>query len=158
MRLILMRHAQAVATGEDGVEADFDRHLTPVGRRQAAAVATHLAGLAVAFDAILSSPFKRALETAGFLLPLLATPGGITVANELASESGQIEEMAAAVAATGADTALAVGHMPDIARLCRWLAGGGGGSFDTAQAVCLRFDAGVGAGRGRVEWTFVPSI
>ncbi len=158
MRLILMRHAQAVAVGEDGVETDFDRHLTPVGRRQAAAVAAHLAGLGVAFDAILSSPFKRALETAGDLLPLLGTPGGITVANELASESGQIEGVTAAVAATGADTALAVGHMPDIARLCRWLAGGGVGSFDTAQAVCLRFDAGIGAGRGRVEWVFVPTV
>ena len=158
MRLILMRHAQAVAVGEDGVETDFDRHLTPFGRRQAAAVAAHLAGLGVAFDAILCSPFKRALETASFLVPLLTAPGGITVANELASESGQIEGMAAAAAATGAETALAVGHMPDIAGFCRWLAGGGGGSFDTAQAVCLRFDAGIGAGRGRVEWVFVPNV
>lgn len=158
MKLFLIRHAQAVSVGSEGVTIDFDRHLTPVGRRQAAAVAAHLAGLGVAFDAILSSPFKRALETAGFFLPLLATPGGITVANELASESGQIEGMAAAVAATGVEVVAAVGHMPDIARLCRRLGGGEVGAFETAQAVCLRFDAGIVPGGGRVEWAFVPTV
>ncbi len=156
MRVVLLRHAQAVAVGEDGVETDFDRHLTPFGRRQSAAVAEHLAGHGIAFDAILSSPFQRAMETAGALKPLLRGDGEVEVARELASESGDLDGMTAALAATGGEVVAAVGHMPDIAALCRRLVGGGGGPFDTAQAVCLRFDDSIVPGGGRVEWVYVP--
>ena len=158
MRLILIRHAQAVPVGLDGVTADFDRHLTPAGRAQALAVAAHLEGRGVRFDSVLCSPFKRAMETAEALRAMLNDPSGFAATEAFASESGRIDAMAAAVAATGGETVAAVGHMPDIARFCRWLAGGGGGSFDTAQAVCLRFDAGVVQGGGRVEWVFVPPM
>jgi phosphohistidine phosphatase len=158
MRLILLRHAQAVAVGEDGVTTDFDRHLTARGRRQAAAVTAHLTNVGVVFDAILSSPFKRAVQTAEALAPLLRDPTGFAVAEELASESGRIEKMAAAIGATGGEWVAAVGHMPDIAALCRALGGHDVGAFDTAQAVCLRFDGSVALGGGRLEWVFAPTV
>ena len=42
MKLILVRHAEAVDLGTDGVASDFDRPLTDLGRRQAAGLATAL--------------------------------------------------------------------------------------------------------------------
>lgn len=158
MRIILIRHAQAVPVGAEGVATDFDRHLTAVGRRQAELLADHFIASSVVLDAILCSPFKRTRETAEALRPLLRKPAGFVDAEVFASESHRIEEMVEALAATGGEMVAAVGHMPDIAVLCRQLAGMGVGAFDTAQAVCLRFDGGVADGRGRVEWSFVPSV
>jgi len=157
MRVILMRHAEAVTVGTNGVTDDFDRHLTAHGRRQAAAVAAHV-GQTLTLDAILCSPFRRARETAEALKSLLPNGGEVIVADELASESGNIDGMAAALASTGSEVVAAVGHMPDIAFLCRWLVGGDLGTFETAQAVCIRFDNGITQGAGRVEWAFVPRV
>lgn len=156
MLLILLRHAQAVAVGDDGVTTDFDRHLTAAGRTQARAVADHLTAKGVVLDAVLCSPFRRARETAEPLRQLLADGSGFVLADEFASESGQIEGMAAAAAETGEETVACVGHMPDIAAFARWLTGVGIGAFATGQAVAIRIPDGVARGRGRVEWAFVP--
>lgn len=157
MHVILLRHAEAVSVGTKGVTDDFDRYLTANGRQQAMAVASHL-GQSLALDAILCSPFKRARETAEALKTLLRGGGEVEEVRELASESGDINGMAAALARTGGDVVAAVGHMPDIAFLCRWLVGGNFGSFEIAQAVCIRFDDGIAQRAGRVEWTFVPRV
>lgn len=156
MLLILLRHAQAVAVGEEGVTADVDRHLTEKGHTQAKAVAEHLTEKGVKPDAILSSPFRRAVETAEPLKALLADEAGFVLSDDFASESGRIESMAVAAAETGEETVVCVGHMPDIAAFARWLTGMGIGAFATAQAVAIRFPNGIDEGEGRVEWTFVP--
>jgi len=62
-RLVLLRHAVAAQTGERcaGRGSRFDPGLDPLGREQAAAAARRL-GLQV--DLVVSSPARRALETA----------------------------------------------------------------------------------------------
>jgi phosphohistidine phosphatase len=154
MLLILIRHAQAVPVGEEGVTDDFHRHLTPFGRRQAEAVARHLAEAGVRLDAVLASPLTRARETAAPLAALL--PPGVEVRESPPFASGRMEESAAAaeVAADG-ETVAVVGHMPDLAHFSAWL-GAVVGGFETAQAVAVRFPAGPARGQGRVEWSFVP--
>lgn len=62
MRLIFIRHGQTVANTVRRLQDDHDP-LTELGRRQAAALATHLAGLGEV-AALYSSPAARALDTA----------------------------------------------------------------------------------------------
>jgi phosphohistidine phosphatase len=62
MRVYLIRHAHAV---DEGVALpDEARWLSPRGRQVARAVGKRLAGHGVSFDAVLTSPLVRAVQTA----------------------------------------------------------------------------------------------
>ena len=74
MKLALIRHAEAVVLGEQGTTADFDRMLTELGRRQAAALAQALQRIGCIPGLILTSPLVRAWQTAEILAETL-TPG-----------------------------------------------------------------------------------
>ena len=77
MRLILVRHGDAYA-GFDGVVSGPKgcRGLTDLGRRQAAALASHLAATGrVRADVLLSSTLPRAIETARLIAPALGFEG-----------------------------------------------------------------------------------
>src|SRR4051812_10843184 len=63
MEIYLIRHAEAVALGENNVNADEDRPLTPAGETQSKAIATGLQRKGVAFQLILTSPLLRARQT-----------------------------------------------------------------------------------------------
>lgn len=78
MQLILVRHALPIRQ-ESATDA-VDPVLAPLGRRQAEAVAQWLAGESV--DAIVSSPMRRAQETAA----PLARVTGLPVVTDLALE------------------------------------------------------------------------
>ncbi|MEO7429548.1 MAG: histidine phosphatase family protein [Acidimicrobiales bacterium] len=62
MELLLIRHALPLRIDEGSVDGPADPSLAPLGRAQAAALATWLAGEDI--DAIWSSPMRRARETA----------------------------------------------------------------------------------------------
>jgi broad specificity phosphatase PhoE len=77
MRLILIRHGDAYA-GFDGVVSGpvGCRGLTDLGRRQAAALASHLAATgSLRPDVLLSSILPRAVETAQIVAPALGVDG-----------------------------------------------------------------------------------
>ena len=158
MLLILVRHAQAVVVGEAGATTDYERTLTPHGRRQADELAIHLTNLGIRLDVLMTSPYHRTVETAERLRGLLTNPEEILLSPEFSSGSGEIMEMAEAIAATGEETVLAVGHMPEIAELATWLAGKPIGAFEPAQAVAIRFDHGLIPEEGQFEWLFVPQV
>ena len=72
-RLILVRHATAVATGPEG--SDFHRRLKKRGRREAMLMAERVETVVGAPDLVLSSPADRALETANVFVARLGVPG-----------------------------------------------------------------------------------
>src|SRR4051812_18775734 len=63
MNLLVIRHAEAIPRGESDSE-DADRPLTDVGRAQAKQVASGLQRIGVSLGALVSSPLRRAQETA----------------------------------------------------------------------------------------------
>lgn len=64
MDIYLLRHADAFEVGKMGVTRDADRQLTERGIRKLNKVAKALVSMKLSFDAILSSPYRRAKETA----------------------------------------------------------------------------------------------
>ena len=62
MEIWLLRHAMAEETSESG--RDADRRLTPDGEKRARAVAAALASLEPAIALVLTSPYRRARQTA----------------------------------------------------------------------------------------------
>jgi broad specificity phosphatase PhoE len=72
MRLLLVRHGQSEGNFAGVVQGRLDFSLTPLGIRQAEATAERLAAEQV--DRILSSPLRRAMETALVISERLGLP------------------------------------------------------------------------------------
>jgi phosphohistidine phosphatase len=108
----LLRHAEAA----DG-SPDAERPLTPKGEAQARAAGLALKALGVELDACLSSPKKRAADTA----KLACEPLGVGVKLEPALAGGPFD--AEQLAAGLGDEVLLVGHDPDFSMAVHSLTG-----------------------------------
>jgi phosphohistidine phosphatase len=64
MDLYILRHAIAVQRGTSGNASDSDRSLTPAGKKKMRCIARGMKALGLEFDLILSSPLRRARQTA----------------------------------------------------------------------------------------------
>ena len=109
----LLRHGDA----EPG-SPDAERPLTDKGRRQARAAGAALKELGVKFEACLTSPKKRAADSAA----LACEPLGIEPQEEPKLAGGRFDPLELA-AETGEDVLL-VGHEPDFSNAVRELTGG----------------------------------
>ncbi len=114
MHLLIIRHAIAVPRGTPGIP-DPDRPLTPEGVKKFRQAALGLARIRKRPDALLTSPWLRALQTAeiaavawGRIRPL-PTP---------ALAGGSFEDLAAVLADHPPDSTVAlVGHEPHLSAL-----------------------------------------
>ena len=107
MDVWLLRHAAAEDVAPSG--RDADRKLTPEGAARASAVARGLAKTAPGIEAILSSPYRRAKETA----EPAAKAAGVAVTVTRALEPGHSPgEVLKELAASSREKVLLVGHEP----------------------------------------------
>ncbi len=151
MWLYVMRHGPAEDQAPSG--RDYDRALTPVGRET---VSRSCAALKKVHEAlpgpppirILTSPFRRARETADLIQAALGTDPDVEVTHELGADGGSIEALARATAAPGTAMVL-VGHQPFVEELVRALLGITRGAraplphgFRTALVVALESEDG----------------
>ena len=121
MEIWLLRHAAAEEASESG--RDADRKLTAEGEKRARAVARGLASLKPAIELVLSSPYRRALQTAEPAARELGLSRHLreTRALEPGRDPQEVLEEVRAEATKGV---LLVGHEPHLgALLGRLLAG-----------------------------------
>ena len=108
MQLVLVRHAEA-APGEP----DDERRLTAEGREQARSLGRRLAADGVHPDALLTSPLRRARETARLLGDALGVDPEIEPALAPGANATGLRD-----AATGrGDVVVAVAHQPDCGQI-----------------------------------------
>ena len=122
MRLTLVRHAEASAPGGSPPVADFDRPLTPRGRKSMAALAEDLAKLLPAPDFTVASPALRTHQTATILHAAFGLgESGIHPAPDIYEAPPQriLAEARAVLPKTA--HLLIVGHNPGIALLAHTL-------------------------------------
>jgi len=117
MQLLVIRHAVAEDAGPD--IDDADRALTDAGRAKLRRAVRGLRGLEIRLERILTSPWKRAVQTARQLEPIAASP---PITTELLTQSPRAE-LLALIAERGEPTAV-VGHEPWLGELVAWLAFG----------------------------------
>ena len=117
MLLYVMRHGPAEDRAPTG--RDFDRVLTAAGREVVArsARALHAGRRSLGGRLrLLSSPLRRARETAEIVASILVPPLAVELHDDLAADAGLPRDLVADVAAAGAD-ALLVGHQPIVEQL-----------------------------------------
>jgi len=123
MTLYILRHAIAVDRTE-WHRKDSERPLTQEGLRKMRKVARGLKRLGVAFDWILTSPYRRAYDTAQIVADVLKPRRKLRILRDLAS-GGRPDRLIRHLALDylTSDSLLLVGHEPDLSRLVSVLIG-----------------------------------
>ena len=153
MRVLLVRHGEAVDTGT--ASSDHDRWLTGSGRRTVTTVGELLTRMDLHYAAVLTSPLVRAVQTA----EILATTqpgfdGPVHVHRALSTEEGTTAQALRPIDEAGPEEVIAmVGHMPKIGVLAAHLGRLAHAPQFSTGSVCLLT---VDEGRGRVEWMLNP--
>lgn len=117
MQLFVIRHAVAEDIGP-GID-DAARELTDAGKTKLRQAVRGLRALDIRFQRILTSPWKRAAQTARQLAPIAASEPVVT---DLLTQPPRAELLA--LIAEGGTTTAVVGHEPWLGELAAWLAFG----------------------------------
>ena len=159
MRLYLLRHAPAVPHGTLGYPND-DRPLTPAGIKKMKAAAAGMPAVIPCPDVILTSPFKRALQTAQIAAKALKSEKKIKIAQKLspgARPEDFLEEMAKY---KNKKNILVVGHEPDLGKFTAALLGAKQGFIEFRKGGICRIDweSGPPEKPGRLIWHLKPKF
>ena len=162
MDVLVVRHAPALDKDEakrKGIP-DRDRPLTPEGRKSMKRVARGLVSRVPTLSLLVTSPWRRAVETAELL----------------SSRYGRLQRLESDALVPGADPgALAdqlavhatppvvalVGHEPHLSSWVSWCLTG---SMDAivelrkGGACLLRFEEQIGEGRAKLAWLMTPAV
>ena len=156
--LYLMRHG--IAADATGGMSDADRALTAEGVRKTTRVAVGLQKLAVKPDVILTSPLRRAEETARLVADVLAPNSPFELYPPLAG--GSPEEVVRGLRPhRRAEALLLVGHQPDLGYLASYLLTGSQNlaplPFKKAGVAAISLASVPPRSPGTLEWFVTPS-
>jgi phosphohistidine phosphatase len=152
MKLYFLRHGIADWPDWDPAR-DLERPLTRDGVKKMKQQARTLAELGVTFDAVLSSPYTRAYQTAD----IVAAKLGLEVKTEPRLAPGfNLAKLKEIVAAYGAEQALLlVGHEPTFSLTIAELIGGG--RVQMKKGALARVDVNRNL-QGELVWLLQPKI
>lgn len=135
MKLYLMQHALAYPA-----EEKLERPLNPTGINQAKAAAKGVRRLGLSFDLIITSPKRRAQQTAALIAERIRYPYSDILSSEAMLPSSPPQELLDLLQKEATDShILIVGHMPHLASLANTLMQGGELLFENAGLTCFDF-------------------
>ena len=159
MDLYIVRHAAAYGRDPDRWPDDSRRPLTPEGEEEFRLAARGLARIASRADAVLSSPYQRAWQTAQILSELDSWP---TPEPSPVLEPTLPPEKAALALRDHADASSVamVGHKPGLHELAAYLLTGKGDGLEIGLekggVACIGFDGAPASGVGELRWLLTP--
>lgn len=113
MNLYILRHASAGTRRKNPV-VDLKRPLDKEGKQQCLLVGSYLSALNVQFDRVVSSPLKRALQTAALVANETGYDSKIEASDALTPEASVQKFQALVHSLEKYDNVLVVGHNPNI--------------------------------------------
>lgn len=159
LTLYLMRHGIAEDVAPSG--ADEDRALTSEGIRKTTRAAAGLRTIGVAPDAILTSPLRRARETADIVAAALGCADRIELAPVLAGGRTPEAILTGLQVPKRAAQVLLVGHQPDLGDLASYLLTGAATlaplPFRKAAVAAFALAAFPPRSRAVLEWFLTPA-
>lgn len=117
--LLLLRHAIAEDAQRD--QADEDRRLTGEGKRKLRSVVAGMRAIGLPVDAILTSPLRRARETAALVAEAYELEDHVEIVPALAPGGGADAVLDVLGAHRGESGIVLVGHQPDLGELASTL-------------------------------------
>lgn len=134
MTLYVLRHGLAVEPGTRAFAKDAERPLTAKGERKLWKIAEAMEGLGLSFDLILSSPYRRARQTAEIVAEAFNARKKLEFSDELAP-AGSAKKLIEHLNRLDPmpDTVLLAGHEPYLSEFISLLLSG-----DTGLAIVLK--------------------
>lgn len=156
VRLFLLRHG--VAEERSARWSEMDRPLTPEGVEKMREEARGIAFLSPGIDLILSSPLKRAMQTAEAVGQTLRLP--VVPLDALASGASPGAVLQALAAYSGRTGILLAGHEPDLGDLAAHLLGAPEGTveFKKGALCCIEVDGLPPQGPGLLRSHLPPAV
>lgn len=136
--------------------SDADRRLTDEGIREMEVVARGIARLGLKLDAILTSPLKRARETAAIVLEALNREPELIVCDELAYDLN-LRTLSTMLKNTHGERVLLVGHEPTMSETLTELIGGGSVRLKKSCLAVVKTD-GIAVGAGELRMLVPPEV
>lgn len=158
MDLFLLRHG--IAEERSGAKSDDDRRLTAEGVDKMNRIVRALKQLEIEFDAILSSPLPRALETARIVASALGAGGGPEIEKCL-MPGGDLQQLFEHIRKRFKECRriLLVGHEPDLGQMAAKLISVDGSAavrFKKGGVCKLRMES-ASSNRAILEWLLTPT-
>ena len=159
MDLYIIRHAEAVPLGEQGITEDAARPLTPRGVEQAHVLADAFQRKHVHVTAVVTSPLVRARQTADEFVRSWPAPAPAVHVCEHLAPGGRRRKLARALRELGGESVALVGHEPDLGWLTAWLIGSTNAqvTFAKGGAAYLRCEDQVGKESCTLVWLLTPA-
>jgi phosphohistidine phosphatase SixA len=152
--LLLLRHAHA-GDPQKWKGDDDDRPLSEKGRRQSERLGRLLSQVGSSPDIIVSSPRKRALETARIVARLLRME---TTVDERLAGGLSLNVLDRLLGELGADRPMLVGHDPDFSSIVAAVCACEAIPMRKGALACLDVDRPVAPGRGVLRWLIAPEL
>lgn len=124
MNIYLFRHGISIDRADPACPADPERFLTDKGKKRTRAAAAGVASLGVSCDAVISSPYLRARQTAEIVAKALKYGDEIETDDALIW-SRPPGDIAANLEGRREAAIMLVGHAPHLDELAGWLVGAG---------------------------------
>ncbi len=156
MELYLLRHGIA----EDNAATDADRQLTEEGRHKLRRVLKRAASAGVSPSLIISSPYKRALESAEIAASELAYKGKILRAGTLTPDSSPPSVWSEIREHRDEPSILLAGHEPLFSATVAFLLGSTNQMVEFKKAALVRIDLHSFSAQpqGVLHWMLTPKL
>ena len=158
MEIYLLRHGIA----EDGKPGapDSERALTGEGKKKLRVVLQVARRAEVKPDLILTSPYKRATETAKIAAEILGYQAGLVPSVELTPDAAPEHVWDVIRTHRDAQSILLASHEPLLGFLAAYLTGGPSSMFDMKKGALVRIDVEAFAPRpkGVLRWFLTPKL
>ena len=159
MELYLLRHGDAADADPARGITDELRPLTPTGVREIEAVAEGLRRMGVSFDALFTSPLRRAVETAAIVARVLGVPHAVRETRTLRPGCDLDTAAELLMEAAPAERVLIVGHNPDLSEIAADLAGKHVNlSLEKGGLARVDLHGEAKRNRGRLVWLLTPEV
>jgi len=158
MEIYLLRHAIAEDAGPG--QPDSERALTPEGREKLRRVLKRARAAGVAPSVILSSPYRRAMETASMAAEALEYRGKVVETRALVPDAPPPDAWEEIRARHQESAILLASHEPLMSSLAAFLLGSPALQVDMKKAALARIDCDRFGRepRGILKWMITPSV
>lgn len=158
MEVYILRHG--IAEPARGSGDDADRALVPEGRKKLRAVLRVAREVGVAPDLILTSPYRRAVETAQLAAELLSYSGEILHSEALLADRSPEEAWEEIRRHAALRQVLISGHEPQLSHLAALLLGAPAVLIDLKKGSLLRIDIDEPGPhpQGVLRWYLTPAL
>ena len=121
MRVYIFRHGEALSKGDPAISSDAERPLVEEGIRRSRQAIEGFVKLGIAVNAIFTSPWLRARQTAAIAAEVLGLSERLFELDQLAGDRPIEDVMSALVKHSHLKDIMVVGHNPQLSELAAYL-------------------------------------